>query len=111
MALFDGLRRLFRPNYYYVYSGDYGVRVCDLDAAQLYKTQPNLRAVISFLAENAAQDAKRKRKAYVRDVSRRTAASPNGHSREDAGYMPARGSTAYSSAGYARSFPAGRSRS
>ena len=55
MALFDGLRRLFRPNYYYVYSGDYGVRVCDLDAAQLYKTQPNLRAVISFLAENAAQ--------------------------------------------------------
>jgi len=55
MALFDGLRRLFRPNYYYVYSGDYGVRVCDLDAAQLYKTQPNLRAVISFLADNAAQ--------------------------------------------------------
>lgn len=55
MALFDGLRRLFRPKYFYIYGGDYGVGVANLDAAQLYRTQPNLRAVISFLADNAAQ--------------------------------------------------------
>ena len=39
----------------YIYGGDYGVSVANLDAAQLYRTQPNLRAVISFLADNAAQ--------------------------------------------------------
>lgn len=38
----------------YTYGGDYGVSVAHLDAAQLYRTQPNLRAVISFLADNAA---------------------------------------------------------
>ena len=55
MAIFDGLRSLFRPKYTYVYGGDYGVHVANMDAADLYKTQPNLRAVISFLADNAAQ--------------------------------------------------------
>ena len=55
MAMFDGLRRLFRPNLIYYYGGDYGVGVANLDAAELYRTQPNLRAVISFLADNAAQ--------------------------------------------------------
>ena len=55
MAIFDGLRSMFRPTVAYVYSGDYGVHVANMDAAQLYKTQPNLRAVISFLADNAAQ--------------------------------------------------------
>ena len=55
MALFDGLKSLFRPRYNYIYGGDYGVSVAHLDAAQLYRTQPNLRAVVSFLADNAAQ--------------------------------------------------------
>lgn len=55
MAFFSGLKRLFRPNIYYYYAGDYGVSVANLDAAQLYRTQPNLRAVVSFLADNAAQ--------------------------------------------------------
>ena len=55
MSIFDGIRSFFRPNITYVYGGDYGVSVANLDAAQLYKTQPNLRAVISFLADNAAQ--------------------------------------------------------
>ena len=55
MAIFDSLKNLFRPNYTYVYGGDYGVNVAQMDAAQLYRTQPNLRAVISFLADNAAQ--------------------------------------------------------
>jgi HK97 family phage portal protein len=34
---------------------DMGVRVADMDAAQLYRTQPNLRAAVTFLADNAAQ--------------------------------------------------------
>ena len=55
MAIFTGLKNLLRPNYTFVYGGDYGVRVADMDADELYRTQPNLRAVISFLADNAAQ--------------------------------------------------------
>lgn len=55
MAVFNGLKTLFRPRISYVYGGDYGVAVANLDAAQLYRTQPNLRAVVSFLADNAAQ--------------------------------------------------------
>ena len=55
MAVFKSLKDLFRPNITYVYGGDYGVSVANMDAAQLYKTQPNLRAVVSFLADNAAQ--------------------------------------------------------
>ena len=55
MAIFDGIRNLFRPKITYVYGGDYGVSVANMDAAQLYRTQPNLRAVVSFLADNAAQ--------------------------------------------------------
>ena len=50
MVILDGLRNLFRPKYTYVYGGDYGVSVANMNAAELYKTQPNLRAVISFLA-------------------------------------------------------------
>ena len=55
MAIFNGLKNLFRPSYTYIYGGDYGVSVASMDAAQLYRTQPNLRAVVSFLADNAAQ--------------------------------------------------------
>jgi phage portal protein BeeE len=57
MALFENLRSLFSPNIAYVYGGgmDMGVRVADMDAAQLYRTQPNLRAAVTFLADNAAQ--------------------------------------------------------
>lgn len=53
--IFNGIRSLFRPRIAYIYGGDYGVSVANMDAVQLYKTQPNLRAVISFLADNAAQ--------------------------------------------------------
>ena len=55
MAIFSGLRNLFRPQITYVYGGDYGVSIANMDAAELYRTQPNLRAVVSFLADNAAQ--------------------------------------------------------
>ena len=56
MSIFTSLRNLFkndRPTY--IMPGDYGVNVAQMDAARLYETQPNLRAVISFLADNAAE--------------------------------------------------------
>lgn len=52
MSIFSRLRR---NKYTYWYGGDYGVAVANMDAADLYRTQPNLRAVVSFLADNAAQ--------------------------------------------------------
>ena len=55
MGVFNSLRSLFRPSPVYIYGGDFGVHVEQLDAAALYRTQPNLRAAISFLADNAAQ--------------------------------------------------------
>ena len=55
MALFDNLRSLLAPNVTYVYGGGMDVLVADMDAAQLYRTQPNLRAAVTFLADNAAQ--------------------------------------------------------
>lgn len=55
MTIFSGIRNLLRPRITYIYGGDYGVNVANMDAAQLYRTQPNLRAVVSFLADNAAQ--------------------------------------------------------
>ena len=55
MTIFEGLRNLRRPLVTYIYGGEYGVSVANMDAAQLYRTQPNLRAVVSFLADNAAQ--------------------------------------------------------
>jgi HK97 family phage portal protein len=39
---------------FYYYGGGYGVQVANLDTAALYRTQPNLRTVVSFLADNAA---------------------------------------------------------
>ena len=56
MALFTNLRMLFAPNMLYMSAVDgYGVHVANMDAAMLYRTQPNLRAAVSFLADNAAQ--------------------------------------------------------
>ena len=55
MPIFSNIRNLFRPTPVILYGGDYGVSVASMDAAQLYRTQPNLRAVVSFLADNAAQ--------------------------------------------------------
>jgi len=55
MGLFRNLRTLWRPAPVYIYGGDVGVAVANMDAAALYRTQPNLRAAVSFLADNAAQ--------------------------------------------------------
>ena len=54
MGLLDGLRRRVYGGWRY-YPGAFGVQVANLDTAALYRTQPNLRAVISYLADNAAQ--------------------------------------------------------
>lgn len=52
MALLDRLL----GRYTWRYSpGRYGVQVANLNTAELYETQPNLRAAVSFLADNAAQ--------------------------------------------------------
>ena len=53
MALLDRLR-LRRGTVYY-FSNRYGVQVANMTSSELYRTQPNLRAVVSFLADNAAQ--------------------------------------------------------
>jgi len=56
MTLLTSLKNLFRPSYKYIYmAGDYGVNVVDMDIATLYERQPNLRSVVSFLADNAAE--------------------------------------------------------
>ncbi len=55
MAIFTSLRNLLRPRYAFLYQDEFGVEIDELDADELYRTQPNLRAVISFLADNAAQ--------------------------------------------------------
>lgn len=57
MALLQSLKNLFRPRYRYIFrtAGDYGVNVVDMSIATLYATQPNLRSVVSFLADNAAE--------------------------------------------------------
>lgn len=56
MGFIDALRRAFAPQtYYYAISPSYGVSVANHSIAELYRTQPNLRAVVSFLADNAAQ--------------------------------------------------------
>lgn len=52
MALLDFVRR---PRWWVYNSARYGVQVANLSTAELYATQPNLRAVVSYLADNAAQ--------------------------------------------------------
>lgn len=54
MGIIDKLARRWSPRWYYN-SASYGVAVANYDTAQLYRTQPNLRAVVSYLADNAAQ--------------------------------------------------------
>lgn len=56
MGLLDSLRAYFAPRHYiYRYGGGPLVQVADMSVAQLYRTQPNLRAVVGYLADNAAQ--------------------------------------------------------
>ena len=54
MGFLDRLLGRQYPVWIY-HSASYGVQVANLSTAELYNTQPNLRAVVSFLADNAAQ--------------------------------------------------------
>ena len=54
MGLFDRLRAAFSPSYRITITGNQATVVSGIDTAQLYRTQPNLRAVVGFLADNAA---------------------------------------------------------
>ena len=55
MGVFDSLRAIFRPRQTYQLSMGPYVSIADMGIDQLYKTQPNLRAVVSYLTDNAAQ--------------------------------------------------------
>ena len=55
MGLLDSLRAYFAPRAYRYYPAGPVVSVADMTVAQLYRTQPNLRAVVGYLADNAAQ--------------------------------------------------------
>ena len=56
MGILDRIRRIFVPDYYaYTITPTGVVGVADYSIDRLYRTQPNLRAVVTFLADNAAQ--------------------------------------------------------
>lgn len=55
MSIFDTLRAMLRPRLTYQVSMGPYVSVADMGIAELYRTQPNLRAVVSYLTDNAAQ--------------------------------------------------------
>lgn len=52
MGLFDRFKTKYQWRYY---SSGFSVQVANYSTAELYATQPNLRAVVSYLADNAAQ--------------------------------------------------------
>lgn len=54
MGIIDRLRAALSPRYSITVSPGASVVAAGMDTAQLYRTQPNLRAVVSFLADNAA---------------------------------------------------------
>ena len=54
MGLFDRLRAAFSPSYQITINDGQSPIIAGMDTAQLYRTQPNLRAVVGFLSDNAA---------------------------------------------------------
>ena len=54
MSLLDALRSLVSPRYQVTLSPGRLPVIDGMDVVQLYRSQPNLRAVVSFLADNAA---------------------------------------------------------
>lgn len=55
MGILDRLREAFAPTRYVVRGIGPAVSIADMSIAQLYRTQPNLRAVVTYLADNASQ--------------------------------------------------------
>ena len=54
LGIVSALRRIVAPTYNITITGGSVPIVGGMDAAELYRTQPNLRAVVGFLADNAA---------------------------------------------------------
>ena len=54
MGFFERIRAAFAPTYSITVSEHSAPMVSGMDTAQLYRTQPNLRAVVGFLSDNAA---------------------------------------------------------
>ncbi len=54
MGLISAIRAAFAPSYRVTIRGGDAPFVAGLSTAELYRTQPNLRAVVGFLSENAA---------------------------------------------------------
>jgi len=54
MGILDRLRAAFSPRYSITVRPGASIVAAGMDTAQLYRTQPNLRAVVSYLADNAA---------------------------------------------------------
>ena len=54
MGIMQALRSLVTPRYQVVVNGGTSPIVAGMDVVQLYRTQPNLRAVVSYLSDNAA---------------------------------------------------------
>lgn len=55
MGVINSIRSLFNRNVVLINSPAQESMVMDLDYADIYKTQPNLRAVVTYLADNVAQ--------------------------------------------------------
>lgn len=55
MGVISRIQRLLRPPVYRTYMYEIAAHVDDMDVAQLYREQPQLRTVVSFLASNVAQ--------------------------------------------------------
>lgn len=54
MGLIDRIRAAMSPRYQVTIVGRDGPVIAGMGVAELYRTQPNLRAVVGFLADNAA---------------------------------------------------------
>ena len=64
-GIIERWKSLFRPNYYFVVSGDAPEQVLNYTAQRLYQTQENLRAVVDYLSNSIAQLPL---KVYTRDA-------------------------------------------
>lgn len=54
MSILSALRNIIAPRYQVTISGGRTELVAGMDATELYRTQPNLRAAVDFLSDNAA---------------------------------------------------------
>lgn len=55
MGIVNSIKSLLSRNVYYINTPAHESMVLDLDYAAIYRTQPNLRTVVTYLADNVAQ--------------------------------------------------------